>query len=573
MKTAILTCIDDNLSTNFEEDFLQTLRNRARYDGLVYVIYYGNDKKFARIIKKKYKVKVILANKKLMPSNQRNLDFIHIIEKLPKKITNILCIDGGDVWFQEPINELFNKTRSGYGFVEESLKADEDFNRDCLNLIIDGEIRNLFFERAKGYKLINGGFLIGDRQKILHILELAVKWTKKINQDFFALDQSILNYIVRDDGNGLSLPKKYCFTLLSDKNRFYVKDGLFYEKFTNELISIIHNAGNNQRIFPQGRKNLALKKLPGSFWGLTSYFNPAKYANKIENYRIFREKSKKQGLKLLCVELAFNNDSFELNKEDADILIQVRSNSIMWQKERLLNIGLKKLPKDCDKVVWVDADVIFLNNNWIEDTSKLLEKHILVQPFSFVAKSSKYSSDFNFQDLSFGYEDGEISHGFAYGAEHFGEPVLNSQNYIVSGNTGYAWSARRDFLENCRFYDKSIMGANDAILAYALYGKTFNKLLKMYPEKLSKDVCDYIKKVFFFAKGNVSYTNNIIIHIWHGTFRDRRYNLREAIFKKYDFDPKMDLKLNEAECYEWASDKKEMHREAQEYFFQRKEDS
>ena len=136
----------------------------------------------------------------------------------------------------------------------------------------------------------------------------------------------------------------------------------------------------------KGNQNLGLmsefpKELPGSFWGLTTYFNPAKYGNKIENYRKFREDSKRQGLNLLCVELAFNNEPFELTKNDADVLVQVRSNSIMWQKERLLNIGLKHLPKDCDKVAWIDCDIIFKNEYWIEETCKLLEKYIVINYF------------------------------------------------------------------------------------------------------------------------------------------------------------------------------------------------
>ena len=107
------------------------------------------------------------------------------------------------------------------------------------------------------------------------------------------------------------------------------------------------------------------KELLGSFWGITVFFNPAGYKNKYENYRIFRDSLKRQGLKLLAVELSFG-DRFELKSTDADLLIQIKGDSrnIMWQKERMLNIGLDKLPKDCDKIAWLDCDVIFKNNNF-----------------------------------------------------------------------------------------------------------------------------------------------------------------------------------------------------------------
>ncbi|MBM3247534.1 hypothetical protein FJZ17_03290, partial [Candidatus Pacearchaeota archaeon] len=68
------------------------------------------------------------------------------------------------------------------------------------------------------------------------------------------------------------------------------------------------------------------KKLNGEFWGITAFFNPARYENKYENYKSFRACSKLQGLKLITVELVFDNQPFELKKSDAEILIQIRGN-------------------------------------------------------------------------------------------------------------------------------------------------------------------------------------------------------------------------------------------------------
>jgi 5-bromo-4-chloroindolyl phosphate hydrolysis protein len=84
------------------------------------------------------------------------------------------------------------------------------------------------------------------------------------------------------------------------------------------------------------------KKLSGSFWALTTYYNSTGIKEKKKNYQFFRNNLKKQKVKLLTIECAFKKQKFELKKEDADKLIQVRSNSILWQKERLLNIGLDK---------------------------------------------------------------------------------------------------------------------------------------------------------------------------------------------------------------------------------------
>ena len=66
------------------------------------------------------------------------------------------------------------------------------------------------------------------------------------------------------------------------------------------------------------------------FWGITTYFNPSGYVTRYENYMAFRKSSRTQGLQLLTVELALGETPFKLKPVDADILVQVRSNSVMW---------------------------------------------------------------------------------------------------------------------------------------------------------------------------------------------------------------------------------------------------
>jgi hypothetical protein len=75
----------------------------------------------------------------------------------------------------------------------------------------------------------------------------------------------------------------------------------------------------------------------------------------------------------VVVELAFGDAPFELRPEDGDRVIQLRASAVLWQKERLLSIAREHLPPECDKVVWLDADVLFENDGWVARTSELLE--------------------------------------------------------------------------------------------------------------------------------------------------------------------------------------------------------
>ena len=100
---------------------------------------------------------------------------------------------------------------------------------------------------------------------------------------------------------------------------------------------------------------VSLADLAGPLWAVTSYFNPAGYRRRKANYRVFRERLP---LPLLTVEWS-PTGQFELQPGDADILIQLTGGDVMWQKERLLNIGVERLPSQCKHVAWVDCDLVF----------------------------------------------------------------------------------------------------------------------------------------------------------------------------------------------------------------------
>ena len=113
------------------------------------------------------------------------------------------------------------------------------------------------------------------------------------------------------------------------------------------------------------------------FWAITSYFNPIGYKNRLKNYRFFRQRL---AMPLVAVELSFGG-GFQLQPGDADALIQVHDGDVLWQKERLLNIALAAVPDECDKIAWLDSDVLFEDSDWVERAGRLLEQFALVQLF------------------------------------------------------------------------------------------------------------------------------------------------------------------------------------------------
>jgi len=95
----------------------------------------------------------------------------------------------------------------------------------------------------------------------------------------------------------------------------------------------------------------------GKFIGISTFFNPGRHQNKVDNFRLFRASVAAQGLQMLCVELTFGEDAYQLAANDCDILLQRRTaaDNTLWQKERLLNIAIKNLPNTVEKVMWLDS--------------------------------------------------------------------------------------------------------------------------------------------------------------------------------------------------------------------------
>ncbi|MBU0958233.1 MAG: glycosyltransferase [Nanoarchaeota archaeon] len=317
------------------------------------------------------------------------------------------------------------------------------------------------------------------------------------------------------------------------------------------------------------------KKLPGSFWGITTFFNSEKYKTKLENYKKFRESSKKQGLKLLCVELVFDKDKFSLNKGDADILIQIRGTrkkNLLWQKERLLNIALEKLPSDCDKIAWLDCDIIFQDNKWVDKTSKLLESFNIIQPYSWAVRfpfGNKLEKDFD--SLRYGVSEGERLYCLSYGLVFHGKEVLHEE-YKYHGHTGLAWAARKSIFDKCRFYDKIPLAFGDKFMAHSFYGNKNFTGREKHSDFLKKDQDKWTDKISSEIKESIYFSRGIIFHLWHGNHVNRRYGEIDNILNKYNFNPNKDLKIGKNKLLEWSSKKIDFQKEISEYFKERKED-
>jgi len=309
-------------------------------------------------------------------------------------------------------------------------------------------------------------------------------------------------------------------------------------------------------------------RLPGELWGITTYFNPAGYANKRRHLEKFARAVRQQGLKLMVIELTREGVPPTFYADLADSVAHVQSDSVMWQKERMLNIGLGRLPDECDKVAWLDGDVLFENPDWVRSTAELLEQYVAVQPFQTACW------------LPDGIE--QIDSGARALSTHTMrstgyDQTITPGNSLLEGHMGFAWAARRKALDAAGFYDRFITGGGDLVITAAMYGYAETPEARQWldghctPAQVA-DVAAWARTFYSEVNRSISYTPGNVFHLWHGSAEDRQYNERYLALKKADFNPAADLTLNAHRCWAWNSVKPELHESVAGYFKRRHEE-
>lgn len=302
-------------------------------------------------------------------------------------------------------------------------------------------------------------------------------------------------------------------------------------------------------------------------WSICAYFNPSGYRRRYHNYRLFRNQLTTN---LVTVEMAIDGQVFELADEDADILIRVTGHDVLWQKERLLNIALKHLPKDVKYVAWLDCDLIFQSGEWAEDAARRLEDVPIVQAFSKLYDLDKDVLPGDVSDESITSASPSVAYKVANGTSNLEDfrPTTAARRGL-----GFAWAARRDLLDRHGLYDAFILGSGDRAIACAAWGRFRDAVYQVRLNSRQED--HYLSWALPFYEsvgGRVGYVPGAVYHLWHGDPMNRSYQSRHVEFSQLQFDPFVDLVLNCQGCWELASHRRDVHRFAEEYFASRKED-
>ncbi len=266
---------------------------------------------------------------------------------------------------------------------------------------------------------------------------------------------------------------------------------------------------------------------------IVPFFNYNINPRMVENYNRFRQALGTDDV--FVIESTLNVD-YQIPESKNFIRIEAKPENLMWQKERMLNLAIKKLPGEYTDVAWIDADVLFDDLNWIEEATEKLKDYAFVQLFN----TAQWLDD-----------DGSVIHKFR-------SPFSQLRDGSLRHHVGFAWAARREVIEQSGgLFDYHVTGNGDCFIYHALTGVSENEMGNLSMEIIKGlpgfqyVFWKYRNKMQEITKSSVTCLSGNIRHLYHGNLASRKYSGRQMILIKNKFDPLEDLRVDDNGLYRW----------------------
>jgi hypothetical protein len=253
-------------------------------------------------------------------------------------------------------------------------------------------------------------------------------------------------------------------------------------------------------------------------------------------------------------------------------LIQLQTDQELWHKEAMINAAAARLPQDWKYVAWVDADVTFVNPDWVHETLQQLQHYPIVQMFThaFDVGPNGAPSD---QFKSFAYS--WLTNPSGLPNKSASKGTANEELYYGIGgdfHPGFAWAFRREAWNTLGgMLDINIVGGGDYQMAFGLVGE----IDRAYPFDAHRNYVEDLHNWQTNAlrlKKNIGAVPGTIAHHWHGQKVQRGYFDRWKILQRTNYDPRADLRRDWQMLYQLSGDKPQLRDELRTYFRARNED-
>jgi hypothetical protein len=288
--------------------------------------------------------------------------------------------------------------------------------------------------------------------------------------------------------------------------------------------------------------------------------NPCLYARRYILIKEFinRMELEETDVIIYVVEYAYKKQRFIITNPKNPRHLQIRTDVPIWHKENMINMGVKHLlPKNWKAFAWIDSDLEFDNPSWAKDTLKVLNgTKDIVQIFTNCIDMDSNEQAMNIF-TSFGHQ---YTKGLQY-----------SKELVKFWHPGFAWACTRKAYEKMGgLYDTAILGSGDNIMALCLINHGLKGINENSTDDYKQSILEFQERVKTLRLG---YVPGVIRHYFHGSKKNRRYGERWQILLKYDYSPKLHVKLNQMGVLEPSKECPDgLLEEIMDYFKQRNED-
>jgi len=271
-------------------------------------------------------------------------------------------------------------------------------------------------------------------------------------------------------------------------------------------------------------------------------FNPAKSKKLIENYYEMIQQFEKYGLPFFTLELVYEDRSPEIPEA-----YHISGKSVMFHKENLYRILETMIPRKFTKLAFLDADIIFDDQEWYWKLSKALDSYDLVQPFE-----TCFWLD----------EDKKIM------LERESVLKLKSNLWDSKYHPGFAWGFRREWYNKIGFFDYAVTGSGDTLSVIKWLDKHVSPKFQSLPVPLLRKYNTFCPPE---DRPLISFLPGSLRHLYHGSRENRQYTERHKILNLQE--DIMDLVfVNSRGLLEWNSEYNNLSKKMLEYFISRNDD-
>jgi hypothetical protein len=288
------------------------------------------------------------------------------------------------------------------------------------------------------------------------------------------------------------------------------------------------------------------------------YFNPSNYISKFVNFLDFYYKIKNNTNICLQIVESYSNDSvYPLKNTISKNIISIKSESVYWQKEELINIGMRKqIESGIKKLCWLDCDIEFIDCDWTTTILEKLDTNDIVQVFS---DATIITDSRNNKIQISSYIKKNLDEG------------CNPMRRI--GEIGYGYAYNHTIIKDYMLYENAIIGSGDFLNALPFLENISTDDIKKdryFKNATSDMVFNYLNWYEQIKNKNIGYCKNKIKVAFHGNREDRQYLRREKILMELNYRPSIDLV--KSDCGLRRIVNKKIEKYLKKYFNERNED-